>query len=87
MFEATFKSITADNGSEFSELSIFNHSDTYFAHPYSSSERGTNEHHNDIIRRVIPKGISINPCSVQIIEAIQNWCNNPPKKILGYNTT
>lgn len=86
LFESTFKSITADNGSEFSELALFQYSDVYFAHPYSSFERGTNEHHNGLIRRFIPKGRSLNSYSSVAIEAIQSWCNNLPRKILGYLT-
>lgn len=86
LFSLTFKSITADNGSEFSELALFEGSEIYFAHPYSSCERGTNEHHNGLIRRFIPKGRSINPYPVTAIEAIQCWCNTLPRRILGYMT-
>ncbi|SFQ43538.1 hypothetical protein SAMN05444406_14612, partial [Caldicoprobacter faecalis] len=46
IFEEVFKSITADNGSEFSELSALLESlrsEAYFSHPYSSWERGSNE--------------------------------------------
>ena len=49
-----FKSITADNGSEFSglaELGIDKEIAVYFWHPYASYERGTNERHNGLIRR------------------------------------
>ena len=86
LFAKAFKSITADNGSEFSDLDQFDHSDVYFAHPYSSCERGTNEHHNGLIRRFIPKGRSMNGYSVAAIEGIQRWCNNLPRRILGYMT-
>lgn len=86
LFSVTFKSITADNGSEFSELALFEGSEIYFAHPYSSCERGTNEHHNGLIRRFIPKGRSINPYPVTAIEAFQCWCNTLPRRILGYMT-
>ena len=86
LFPQVFKSITADNGSEFSELSTFPYSDIYFAHPYTSSERGTNENHNGLIRRFIPKSTSMNGYSNRAIESIQNWCNTLPRKILGYLT-
>lgn len=86
LFPQVFKSITADNGSEFSELSTFSHSDVYFAHPFSSYERGTNEHHNGLIRRFIPKGTSMNTYTTTAIESIQDWCNSLPRKILGYLT-
>ncbi|NYS49989.1 IS30 family transposase, partial [Streptococcus danieliae] len=50
-------SITADNGSEFNRLSaVFPEEHIYYAHPYSSWERGTNENHNRLIRRWLPKG-------------------------------
>ena len=58
----------------------------YYTHPYSSWERGTNEHHNGLIRRFIPKGRSINDFSIEAIARVQNWCNTLPRKILGYLT-
>ncbi|RAK03907.1 IS30 family transposase [Halanaerobium saccharolyticum] len=89
LFSTVFKSITSDNGSEFSELaSIEEVVDTkvYYTHPYSSWERGTNERHNGLIRRFIPKGRSINEFSIEAIARVQNWCNTLPRKILGYLT-
>lgn len=88
-FSKVFKSITCDNGSEFAEIaSLEQFTDTkiYFAHPYSSCERGTNERHNGLIRRFIPKGRSINDYSISAIARVQNWCNTLPRKILGYLT-
>ncbi len=67
-FSNRFKSITVDNGSEFldfesMEKSLFSKHKSktkiYYAHPYSSYERGTNENLNKMIRRFIPKGIDI----------------------------
>lgn len=88
-FSKVFKSITADNGSEFAQLSSLE-SDTdtkvYFAHPYTSCERGTNERHNGLIRRFIPKGSHISQYSLGAIARIQIWCNTLPRKILGYLT-
>lgn len=88
-FNDVFKSITSDNGAEFSELSqIEKESATkvYFAHPYCSGERGSNERHNGLIRRFIPKGKSMNDYSVEKIAWVENWCNSLPRKILGYST-
>jgi transposase, IS30 family len=51
-----FKSITADNGSEFSglaEMGTGKEIAVYFSHPYASYKRGTNERHNGFIRRFI----------------------------------
>lgn len=58
-FSDIFKTIAGDNDSEFANLSTLEaETDTkvYFTHSYSSFEKGTNEHHNGLIRRFIPKG-------------------------------
>lgn len=87
-FSKVFQTITADNGSEFSELSQALDSDqaVYYTHPYTSSERGTNERHNGLIRRFIPKGKSIDDMDESIIAYVENWCNTLPRKILGYRS-
>lgn len=84
-----FRTITADNGSEFSGLSETLQQlgiEVYFTHPYSSWERGTNERHNGLIRRFIPKGKAIKDFSAGTIKRIQQWLNNLPRKILDYKT-
>lgn len=83
-----FKSITADNGSEFTSLETFMRgiSAVYFTHPYSSWERGTNEKHNEIIRRFIPKGTSLSKVSTTTVRRINDWMNNLPRKIHNYQT-
>jgi len=87
-FPKLFKSITSDNGSEFAGLSEALHglSELYFAHPYSSWERGSNEKHNGIIRRFIPKGKSLKDYSNNQIKQISHWMNHLPRKILQYQT-
>jgi len=88
-FHQVFKTITSDNGSEFAELSLaVQDEDTsvYFTHSYCSSERGTNERHNGLIRRFIPKGKPISSVSDQTICYAERWCNNLPRRILGYKT-
>lgn len=88
-FSKVFKSFTADNGSEFAELSSIEQiadCKVYFAHPYTSSERGTNERHNGLIRRFIPKCKAISQYSVEAIKKVQEWCNTLPRKILNYLT-
>ena len=88
-FSMVFKTITGDNGSEFANLSdIENKTDTtiYFTHPYSSFEKGTNERHNGLIRRFLPKGTRMADCSVDTIAFVEDWCNTLPRKILGYRT-
>jgi len=94
-FKTKFKSITFDNGSEFLgweslEASILKDGEKrtviYFAHAYSSWERGTNENHNRMIRRFIYKGLDIDGFTDQEIKQIEDWMNNYPRRILGYNT-
>ena len=81
----TFKSITADNGSEFATLTnTVPFSDVYFTHPYSSFERGTNEKQNSMLRRFFPKNQSLNNVSDQAIKAAQDWINTLPRKIFDY---
>ena len=83
-----FKSITSDNGSEFAGLTetLRGLSDVYFAHPYASWERGTNEKHNGIIRRFIPKGKSLKDVTFKQITQLTYWMNHLPRKILNYQT-
>jgi len=94
-FKTKFKSITFDNGVEFLdwrtlEVSVLGleerRTTIYFAHSYSSWERGTNENQNRMIRRFIPKGTDIADVSGKEITRIQDWMNNYPRKILGYKT-
>jgi transposase, IS30 family len=94
-FKIKFKSITFDNGVEFLnwkylEVSILvvggQRTTIYFAHSYSSWERGTNENQNRMIRRFVPKGVKIADFSEEFIQEIEDWMNNYPRKILGYRT-
>ena len=88
-FKEIFKSITTDNGSEFSRLSELEQmtgTQVYFTHPYTSCEKGTNERHNGIIRRFIPKGKRIDDFNIDEISNIEVWCNSLPRRILGYRT-
>lgn len=93
-FKIIFKSITADNGSEFldylaMERSVYsdtNRTHIYYARPYSSWERGTNENANRIIRRFIAKGCNIGSFTHAFIREIEEWINTYPRKILNYKT-
>ena len=88
-YDKIFKSITTDNGTEFSDfLNIIKDTKTkiYFCHPYCSGEKGTNEKHNSIIRYFIPKGTLIEKYSYKDINKIAEWMNNYPRKILNYKT-
>lgn len=83
-----FKTITGDNGSEFANLSMFEDGKlkVYFTHPYSSWEKGTNECHNKMLRRFIPKGRSISDYDADDICFFADCINGLPRKILGYRT-
>ena len=87
-YNEVFKSITGDNGSEFANLSQIEEKgiSVYFTHPYSSYEKGTNECHNRMLRRFIPKGKSINNYSADDLLYFADKINNLPRKILGYHT-
>jgi IS30 family transposase len=87
-FQQVFRSLTADNGSEFAALSALKEENVgvYFTHPYSAFERGTNENHNGLIRRFIPKGKKISDYSQEAIARVEEWMNGLPRKILGYKT-
>jgi transposase, IS30 family len=81
--------ITFDNGKEFSEHESIARklkADIYFAHPYSSFERGLNENTNGLIRQYIKKGSSFDGLTDTKIFHIQERLNNRPRKSLGYRT-
>lgn len=96
LFKKVFKSITVDNGSEFSaydemQRSIYkrnksNRTTIYYCHPYCSSERGSNERMNREIRRKIPKGSDISKFSKSDIQQVEYWLNHYPRRILNYAT-
>lgn len=85
-FRDIFKTITVDNGPEFSDINGMekDHRTTiYYCHPYSSWERGSNEHANGIIRRWVPKGANITSYTKAQIQLVQDWLNNYPRQILN----
>ncbi len=87
-FSRVFKIITSYNSSKFSDLSALqtSYTKTYFTHPYSYFEMGTNERHNGLLRRGIPKGKCISNYSHEAISLLDDWINSRPRKILGYKT-
>ena len=83
--EYEVKSITADNGTEFARLSdVISKDNIYYAHPYCSQERGSNENHNRLIRRHLPKGCK-NSTSAEVAR-IELWINKYPKRMFNYLT-
>ena len=83
------KSITFDNGSEFYHhknlIDLFE-CKTYFADPYSSWQRGINEHTNGILRRFFPKKMVFSNLTQNDIDEAVLKINNRPRKSLGYKT-
>ena len=93
-FRQIFKSITVDNGSEFLdaealEASVFStqqRTRIFYAHPYSSWERGSNENANRIIRRFVAKGRDIAHFTRHRIMQIETWINDYPRRMLDFMT-
>ncbi len=83
------KTMTYDNGIEMARHEKITENTgmkIYFAHPYSSWERGTNENTNGLIRRYLPKGTNFNEINEKQLQIIQEKLNNRPRKIIGYKT-
>lgn len=89
-FSEVFKTITADNGSEFLDFEGIKEAikcgEVYYAHPYSSWERGSNENGNKLLRRFIPKGTDLNTVTEEELQKIEDWVNNYPRRLLSYRT-
>lgn len=94
-FYKMFKSITFDNGVEFmgyeglekSCLRNKKRTEIYYAHPYCSGERGTNENNNRLIRRWIPKGTDMTNIKSSFIKEIEDWINNYPRAMFDYKSS
>ena len=81
--------ITSDNGKEFAgheTIAEQLQADFYFAHPYASWERGTNENTNGLIRQYFPKNRDFTTITQQEIDTAMERLNNRPRKRLGYQT-
>ncbi len=93
-FRKMFKSVTADNGPEFLDVEAMERSTLgrrrrtrlFYAHPYASWERGSNENANRMIRRFIAKGRDIADFSHKKIRWIEELINGYPRKILQFQT-
>jgi len=84
---AHLESVTADNGKEFAahlKISQALSVDFYFAHPYASWERGTNENTNGLIRQYVPKNRSLKNLSFQEEIMIMDKLNLRPRKCLDF---
>lgn len=82
-------SITADNGKEFArheQIAKVLDAVFYFARPYHSWERGTNENTNGLIRQYFPKSMSFDGLTQADCQEIMDKLNNRPRKVLGFLT-
>ncbi len=81
--------LTLDNGKEFAAHERIAESlelKVYFAHPYSSWERGINENTNGLVRQYFPKGTDFNQVADQEIQAVADKLNLRPRKTRGYQS-
>lgn len=95
MFSNVFKTITVDNGTEFSYFNELERSCTkpdekrtrvYYCHPYSSWERGSNENNNKMVRRIVPKGTNFDDMTDDEVLDMQIWINGYPRRIHDYHS-
>jgi IS30 family transposase len=87
--KSVLKTVTYDNGREhhlhYKLIQKFGLK-TYFCHPYCSSERGTNENTNGLIRRYYPKGTNFEEINNDDLQFLAMYLNNKPRKCLGYKS-
>lgn len=91
LFAEVFKTITIDNGCEFSDCEGIERSryggqrtKAYYCHPYSAWERGSNENQNKMVRRHYPKGYDFTKVTPAQIRKLETWINNYPREIFNY---
>jgi len=83
------KTMTFDNGKEFAGFKALEKSVgfcCYFADPYSSYQRGTNENTNGLLRQFFPKGTDFNEISEKEIDKVAALLNHRPRKCINYRT-
>lgn len=88
-YEAAVHTITADNGKEFAyheKISEALTTDVYFAHPYSSWERGLNENTNGLLRQYLPKATDFKKVTSNQVQEAVNKLNSRPRKNLDFKT-
>jgi len=86
---ARVKTLTFDNGKEFAGHAYIDEqlqSTAYFARPFASWERGSNENLNGLLRQYVPKKRAMSTVTDKEIRMIQNRLNNRPRKRLGFKT-
>ena len=84
-----FKTLTLDNGTEFHNYAVLEQRfpvHVYFATPYHSWERGSNEDFNGLLRQYLPKGTCMSAVTQAQCDHIADDLNNRPRKRFGFNT-
>lgn len=95
VFREKFKTITVDNGTEFSDWEGMersrrnkkNRTEIFYCHPYRSCERGSNENNNKLIRRWYPKGESFDNVSREEIKKVEDWINSYPRLLFNWQSS
>lgn len=85
----TVHTLTNDNGPEFSMHWLTERilrAKVYFAYPYRSWEKGTNENTNGLLRTYFPKGTDFTAISQEIIKSVESQLNSRPRKCLDFRT-
>lgn len=83
------KTITSDNGKEFAMHEMISEAlqiDFYFADPYSSWQRGSNENNNGLVRQYFPKKHNFELITKKMLQEVETKLNNRPRKRFGYQT-
>ncbi|MPV87012.1 IS30 family transposase [Ostreibacterium oceani] len=83
------RTVTYDNGKEFAnhkDIANALHIDVYFAKPYASWQRGSNENMNGLIRQYLPKSQRLDTVTLEQTQFIEHRLNNRPRKVLDYQT-
>ena len=81
--------MTFDNGKEFAEHAMLTRHlglEVYFADPYASWQRGTNENTNGLLRQFFPKGTDFTQISHREVARVEQLLNERPRRRLGYRT-
>jgi transposase, IS30 family len=84
-----FKTLTLDNGTEFHNYAVLEQRfplKVYFATPYHSWERGSNENFNGLLRQYLPKGTCMSAVTQAQCDHIADDLNNRPRKRFSFNT-
>ena len=92
-FREKFKTITVDNGTEFSDWEGMERSrrnkrrkrtQIYYCHAYTSCERASNENQNRMLRRWWPKGTNFDDVTQSEVKKVEEWINDYPRELLGW---